>query len=124
MAGNSDKRDEGQDEGTEEKQNKHRQIVLVRDKQIQHDLQTRLGNGSLVFTILQSKGMEYDDVFLFDFFSSSPCLSGYRSLEELLGHGANPGYGAVHMVCFELSTPCELYCVYLLSMRNRQCARN
>lgn len=106
MAGNSDKRDQEQDEGTEEKQHKHRQIVIVRDQKIQHDLQTQLGNGSLVFTILQSKGMEYDDVFLFDFFSSSPYLSGYRSLEELLAHGANPGYGSIHMVCFRNFYPC------------------
>lgn len=126
MAGNSDKGGQAQDEGTDEKQNKHQQIVIVRDKKIQHDLQTKLGNGSLVFTILQSKGMEYDDVFLFDFFSSSPCLSSYRSLEELLDDGANPSYGAIHMVCFEISASHVnfKYYVYLLTMENRLCARS
>lgn len=100
MASNSDKQDRGQEQVPDESQNskKHRQIVIVRDQKIQLELQTKLGDGSLVFTILQSKGMEYDDVFLFDFFSGSPCLSGYRSLEELLRPGANPGYGAIHMV--------------------------
>lgn len=118
MAGNSNQDENSEDqqnpeqedpEGTEEKQFKKkqlkfRQIVIVRDQQTQSELQKRLGDGSLVFTILQSKGMEYDDVFLFDFFSSSPCLSSYRSLEELLNAGASPLYGATHMVCFEITT--------------------
>lgn len=102
MASNSGTPHRNSQQGTDEQQNnkKQRQIVIVRDQEIQLELQAKLGvcGGSLVFTILQSKGMEYDDVFLFDFFSGSPCLSGYRSLKELLGPGANPGYGAVHMV--------------------------
>lgn len=107
MASNSGRQDRGPEQGPDEQQNnrKHRQIVIVRDQNVQLMLQAKLGSGSLVFTILQSKGMEYDDVFLFDFFSGSPCLSGYRSLEELLGPGANPGYGATHMVCFETLVP-------------------
>lgn len=103
MANNSDKLGQGSKEGTNDRQNTHRQIVIARDQKVQHGLQMTLGNSSLVFTILQSKGMEYDDVFLFDFFSSSPCLSDYRSLGELLGHGGNPGYGETHMVCSSIS---------------------
>lgn len=100
MASNSGTPHRSSQQETEEQQDnkKQRQIVIVRDQKIQLELQTKLGGGSLVFTILQSKGMEYDDVFLFDFFSGSPCSSGYRSLKELLGPGANSGYGAVHMV--------------------------
>lgn len=100
MASNSGTPHRSSQKGTDVQQDnkKQRQVVIVRDKEIQFELQAKLGDGSLVFTILQSKGMEYDDVFLFDFFSGSPCLSGYRSLKELLGPGANPGYGAVHMV--------------------------
>lgn len=100
MASNSGTPHRSSQQGTDEQQNnkKQRQIVIVRDREIQIELEAKLDDGSVVFTILESKGMEYDDVFLFDFFSRSPCLSGYRSLKELLGPGANPGYGAAHMV--------------------------
>lgn len=107
MAGSSneddntvEQRTKGQGESTEVKKPKNQQVIIVRDQQIQEQLQTKLGDGSLVFTILQSKGMEYDDVFLFDFFSSSPCLQSFKSLQELLPAGSNPLYGATHMVSF------------------------
>ena len=59
----------------------NRQIVIVRDEATRALLEPQLGNNSIVFTILESKGMEYDDVYIYDFFSSSACQSSWRNLE-------------------------------------------
>jgi hypothetical protein len=104
MAGKSYSEDvPGENDDTETNQVKNRQIVIVRDQLTQEELQKKLGDGSLVFTILQSKGMEYDDIFLFDFFSSSPCPRSFRSLQELLQPGMSPEYSVNHMVCTEIN---------------------
>ncbi|KAF8241597.1 hypothetical protein K440DRAFT_665246 [Wilcoxina mikolae CBS 423.85] len=58
-------------------------VILVRDD-TQHDLQEKVGDSALVLTILQSKGMEFEDVFLYNFFSTSPCVSDFRVLVKLL----------------------------------------
>src|SRR5579862_5193055 len=56
------------------------QVILVRDEEAKAALQERIGNVALVLTILQSKGMEFDDVLLFNFFSKCPCPSSIRCL--------------------------------------------
>lgn len=104
MAGKSPEKEQqkqAENDNDEVKQTKNRQVVIIRDEVIQEELQTKLGDGSLVFTILQSKGMEYDDVFLFDFFSSSPCLRSFKSLQELLHAGPNPLYSVNHMASIQ-----------------------
>lgn len=100
-----DQQAENENEDAEAEQVKNKQVVIVRDQLVQEELQKKLGDGSLVFTILQSKGMEYDDVFLFDFFSSSPYLKSFKSLQELLPAGTNPLYSANHMVSFRTDAP-------------------
>lgn len=59
------------------------QVILVRDAKAKKILQDQIGSIALVLTILQSKGMEFDDVILWDFFSGSPILGGVRSLNAL-----------------------------------------
>ena len=58
-------------------------VILVRDEETCDKLQAALGRSSLVLTILESKGMEFDDVFLYDFLSSSPYSHKLNILEEL-----------------------------------------
>ena len=58
-------------------------VVLVRDEETCAKLQAELGSSSLVLTILESKGMEFDDVFLYDFLSTSPYSHKLNILEEL-----------------------------------------
>ncbi|CUS07537.1 unnamed protein product [Tuber aestivum] len=58
-------------------------VILVRDEETRDRLRTELGRSSLVLTILQSKGMEFEDVFLFDFLSTSPYSHKFTILEEL-----------------------------------------
>ncbi|RPB01673.1 P-loop containing nucleoside triphosphate hydrolase protein [Choiromyces venosus 120613-1] len=59
-------------------------VILVRDEETRDTLRSGLGKNSLVLTILQSKGMEFDDVLLYDFLSTSPYSDKLDMLEELL----------------------------------------
>ena len=54
--------------------------ILVRDEETCDKLQAELGRSSLVLTILESKGMEFDDV---NFLSSSPYSHKLSVFEEL-----------------------------------------
>jgi ATP-dependent exoDNAse (exonuclease V) beta subunit len=57
-------------------------------------VQAENGNVVLVLTILESKGMEFDDVLLLDFFTSSPCPSGLRNLKDIHTTGCFEDGGA------------------------------
>ena len=46
-------------------------------------LQNQIGNVALILTILDSKGMEFEDVILWNFFTGCPDQAGVRSLETL-----------------------------------------
>ncbi|KAF8535500.1 hypothetical protein BDD12DRAFT_892638 [Trichophaea hybrida] len=63
------------------------QVVLVRDDDAKKKVLKENGEVALVLTILESKGMEFDDVLLLDFFSDSPCQSGFRKLNEFYTTG-------------------------------------
>ncbi|RPB01640.1 hypothetical protein L873DRAFT_1842358 [Choiromyces venosus 120613-1] len=65
-------------------------VILVRDEETRDKLRSELGQSSLVLTILQSKGMEFEDVFLYDFFSTSPYNRKLNILEELLKRRHQP----------------------------------
>ncbi|KAF8421382.1 hypothetical protein EV426DRAFT_718708 [Tirmania nivea] len=79
------------------------QIIIVRDEETRDSLQSKLRSNSIIFTILESKGMEYDDVYIYDFFSYSPYASGWRTLDALLPEGSNKSYAGEHMtMCSEL----------------------
>ena len=84
-------------------------VILVRDKETCGKLQAALGESSRVLTILESKGMEFDDVFLYDFLSTSPYSHKLSVLEELFKRGHHTGkicgikigisWGGVHAIC-------------------------
>lgn len=59
------------------------QVILVRDVHMKTRLRYQIGNVALILTILESKGMEFDDVILWNFFSECPDQAGVRSLEIL-----------------------------------------
>lgn len=59
-------------------------VILVRDEKTQYELQRKVPTSTLVLTILQSKGMEFDDVFLYNFFSTSSYSSDFKVLGDLL----------------------------------------
>lgn len=64
------------------------QVVLVRDEESKARLKSSIGDTALILTILQSKGMEFDDVVLFDFFTSCPEPDGWRTLPDLANNEA------------------------------------
>ena len=66
-------------------------VILVRDEETCDKLQAALGRSSLVLTILESKGMEFDDVFLYDFLSTSPYSHKLSVLEEIFKRGHHTG---------------------------------
>ncbi|KAG8924004.1 hypothetical protein FRC02_010695 [Tulasnella sp. 418] len=47
------------------------QAILVRNEATQKSLQSRIGDLPLVLTLAQSKGLEFDDILIFDFFADS-----------------------------------------------------
>ena len=59
------------------------QVILVRDTLSKHSLQNQVGEAAMILTILESKGMEFDDVILWNFFSDCPDPAGVRSLNTL-----------------------------------------
>lgn len=59
------------------------QVILVRDEEAKGRLQTQIGDMALVLTTLEGKGMEFDDVLVYDFFGGSGLGSSYRSLHLL-----------------------------------------
>ena len=59
-----------------------RKVLLVRDEKSLESLPSEL-DSSLVLTISQAKGLEFEQVILFDFFASSPfSLSKWKVLRE------------------------------------------
>ncbi|PWW77613.1 P-loop containing nucleoside triphosphate hydrolase protein [Tuber magnatum] len=68
-------------------------VILVRDEETRDNLRTELGKSSLVLTILQSKGMEFEDVFLYDFLSTSPYSDRLYILEELFKRSHHTVFG-------------------------------
>ena len=61
------------------------QAIIVRDDSTKAKILAELKDKALVLTILQSKGMEFEDVFLWNFFTDSPCSGGWRYLDTFKG---------------------------------------
>ena len=59
------------------------QVILVRDPSTKTKLQNETQHKALIFTILESKGMEFDDVLLWNFFTDCPDQAGVRALPDL-----------------------------------------
>ncbi|KAH8693394.1 hypothetical protein GQ44DRAFT_832739 [Phaeosphaeriaceae sp. PMI808] len=79
------------------------QVILVPDKDAKMRLQAQIGDAALVLTILQSKGMEFDDVILYNFFSESSCPSSIRCLGSLVSPTKEPFDRIKHAaLCSEL----------------------
>lgn len=79
------------------------QVILVRDEAMKARLQGEIGDIALILTILDSKGMEFDDVILWDFFASTSDPSGVRSLRALTADAQSAFDGQGHSgMCSEL----------------------
>ena len=79
------------------------QVIVTRDDVGKAQLIHKIGETALVLTILQAKGMEFDDVILWDFFSTASDPSGWRSLQESAERGFSSFDAAKHAtLCSDL----------------------
>ena len=59
------------------------QAILVRDQHTKALLQAKVKDAALILTIIESKGMEFEDVIIWNFFTDSCCAVGWRSASGL-----------------------------------------
>ena len=59
-----------------------KQAIIVRDTADKTRLIGATGKFALILTVMESKGMEFEDVLLYDFFSTSECTSVFRALAD------------------------------------------
>ncbi|KAI4387373.1 hypothetical protein MLD38_005211 [Melastoma candidum] len=60
------------------------QVILVRDDHARNQVWGVVGGRALVLTIVECKGLEFQDVLLFDFFGTSPLKSRWRVIYEFM----------------------------------------
>ena len=78
------------------------QVILVRDTRMKASLREEIGDVATILTILESKGMEFEDVMLWNFFSECPDQAGIRSLEILAKNTGNFNSRKYSAMCSEL----------------------
>ncbi|KAL4581720.1 hypothetical protein LXL04_006247 [Taraxacum kok-saghyz] len=60
------------------------QVILVRDECLKNKVVDIVGKNALVLTIMESKGLEFRDVLLYDFFTSSSFSNEWRIIYEYM----------------------------------------
>ncbi|KAM3369762.1 hypothetical protein ACQJBY_017559 [Aegilops geniculata] len=101
------------------------QVVLVRDGVTKKRIVDLVGKQALVLTIVECKGLEFQDVLLYNFFSSSPLKNKWRVLygcmkeKDIIASSEKisyPGFDRTkhHLLCSELKQ------LYVAITRTRQ----
>ncbi|XAR48021.1 RNA helicase [Bertholletia excelsa] len=60
------------------------QVILVRDDCARKEISDYIGKQALVLTILECKGLEFQDVLLYNFFGSSPLRNQWRVIYQYM----------------------------------------
>ncbi|XVF85502.1 hypothetical protein PTKIN_Ptkin17bG0122800 [Pterospermum kingtungense] len=60
------------------------QVILVRDDPAKNEILKYVGKQALVLTIVECKGLEFQDVLLYNFFGSSPLKKHWRVIYEYM----------------------------------------
>ncbi|XP_058009792.1 uncharacterized protein LOC110664185 isoform X3 [Hevea brasiliensis] len=60
------------------------QVILVRDDSARKEVYNYVGKQALVLTIMECKGLEFQDVLLYNFFGSSPLKNKWRVIYEYM----------------------------------------
>ncbi|KAG2708639.1 hypothetical protein I3760_05G201800 [Carya illinoinensis] len=60
------------------------QVILVRDDSARKEVAKYVGKQALVLTIVECKGLEFQDVLLYNFFGSSPLQNKWRIIYEYM----------------------------------------
>ena len=91
------------------------QVILVRDEQTKASLEEQVEDTALVLTIVQCKGMEFDDVLLWNFFTDSAFPTGWRRVGALKNRSDDFDSRKYAAMCSEL----KLFYVSLTRARFR-----
>ncbi|CAJ0828523.1 6091_t:CDS:10 [Entrophospora sp. SA101] len=112
---------EGLEDGNESSNNGFgaRQIIIVRDEEAKEHLKKKIGEEfGLILTVFESKGMEFDDVLLYNFFADSPACSKWRVIFSAFGNHSKGIQKFYHEKHYILSS--ELKNLYVAVTRARQ----
>ncbi|KAM6567390.1 hypothetical protein CsatA_026518 [Cannabis sativa] len=60
------------------------QVILVRDENARKEIAGYVGKQALLLTVLECKGLEFQDVLLYNFFGSSPLKNQWRVIYEYM----------------------------------------
>nr|GMC93262.1 uncharacterized protein LOC109161799 isoform X4 [Ipomoea batatas]GME13599.1 uncharacterized protein LOC109161799 isoform X4 [Ipomoea batatas] len=60
------------------------QVILVRDESAKKEVSVLVGKQALILTIVECKGLEFQDVLLYNFFGSSPLSNQWRVVYEFM----------------------------------------
>ncbi|XP_023769500.1 uncharacterized protein LOC111918065 isoform X1 [Lactuca sativa] len=101
------------------------QVILVRDNYVKAEICEYVGKRALVLTIEECKGLEFQDVLLYNFFGSSPLkdqwsvIYGYMKEQDLLTEGLPHSFPSFkdsrhNVLCSELKQ------LYVAITRTRQ----
>ncbi|XP_059444854.1 uncharacterized protein LOC132176609 [Corylus avellana] len=100
------------------------QVILVRDDHVRKEITKYVGKQALVLTIVECKGLEFQDVLLYNFFGSSPLKNQWRLIykymeEQDLANSTSLSFPSFndakhHVLCSELKQ------LYVAVTRTRQ----
>lgn len=60
------------------------QVILVRDEAVRKEISSYIGHQALILTIIECKGLEFQDVLLYNFFSSSHMCNQWRVVYQFM----------------------------------------
>ncbi|CAH9131432.1 unnamed protein product [Cuscuta epithymum] len=60
------------------------QVILVRDESAKQEVSDLVGKQALILTIVECKGLEFQDVLLYNFFGTSPLRNQWRVVYEFM----------------------------------------
>ncbi|CAG8521874.1 1680_t:CDS:10 [Paraglomus brasilianum] len=94
------------------------QVIIVRDDEAKQNLRGKIGDAGLVMTVFETKGMEFNDVLLYNFFTDSPACLKWRVVLSALDNYADRTQSFSHEKHYILSS--ELKNLYVAITRARQ----
>ncbi|CAJ0924352.1 22586_t:CDS:10 [Entrophospora sp. SA101] len=95
------------------------QVIIVRDDETRKRVKKKIGNAFvLILTVFESKGMEFNDVLLYNFFTESPAQSKWRAIHSAFDDNSKGIQPFSHEKHYILSS--ELKHLYVAVTRARQ----
>ncbi|GBB97473.1 hypothetical protein RclHR1_00030030 [Rhizophagus clarus] len=96
----------------------HSQVIIVRDDKTKLRLKKLIGRGAIVMTVFDAKGMEFNDVLLYNFFTGSLAPKKWRVIPPILGEDCKSVQTFFHEKHYILSS--EFKHLYVAVTRAKQ----